>query len=297
MQGLCRVACLLLSLVCSLPAQLPVLSAERLDDRWIVRVDEETFTVYRFGSGQKYPYFYPVNGPLSGLSVTTESSLPYPHHRSLFFGCDKVNGGNFWQEGNERGQIVSRGAVLVRNGPDAVILQDICDWAIPGQAPIILDQRTYTLSAPSRTLRVMDVTVVLKALTDIHIEKTNHALFSARVVPALSVKSGGVLINAEGARSEKDTFGRPSAWCDYSGTHAGVQEGLAIFDSPKNPWYPCTWFTRDYGFFSPTPMDWLPAEGYRLKKGGTLSLQYRVVVHGGDHEAAGIADMYSAWCR
>jgi hypothetical protein len=61
----------------------PRLSVERLDDRIIVRVDGRTFTCYRFGAGQKYPYFYPVNGPLSGVSVTTESSLPWPHHRSL----------------------------------------------------------------------------------------------------------------------------------------------------------------------------------------------------------------------
>ena len=95
------------------PGAEPVkLSAERLDDRIIIRINDQTFTVYRFGPGQKYPYFYPVNGPASGVSVTTESSLPWPHHRSLFFGCDKVNGGNYWQEGNELGQIVSKGAVI-----------------------------------------------------------------------------------------------------------------------------------------------------------------------------------------
>ena len=102
----------------------PVLSAQRLDDRIIVRVDDRTFTCYRFGAGQKYPYFYPVNGPLSGVSVTTESSLPWPHHRSLFFGSDKVNGGNYWQEGNEEGQIVSRGPTVVVSGPDRVEITD-----------------------------------------------------------------------------------------------------------------------------------------------------------------------------
>ena len=33
----------------------PRLSAERLDDRIVVRVDDRTFTCYRFGAGQKYP--------------------------------------------------------------------------------------------------------------------------------------------------------------------------------------------------------------------------------------------------
>ena len=98
-----------------------------------MRVDERMFTSYRFGAGQKYPYFYPVNGPLSGVSVTTESSLPWPHHRSLFFGSDKVNGGNYWQEGNEEGQIVSRGPTVVVSGPDRVEITDDCEWRKPGR--------------------------------------------------------------------------------------------------------------------------------------------------------------------
>ena len=60
--------------------QANVLTVEQQDERIIVRIDDVTFTSYRFGDGQKYPYFYPLNGPVSGLSVTTESSLPYPHH-------------------------------------------------------------------------------------------------------------------------------------------------------------------------------------------------------------------------
>ena len=33
---------------------------------------------------------------------------PYPHHSSLFFGCDRVNDGNYWQEALERGRIASK---------------------------------------------------------------------------------------------------------------------------------------------------------------------------------------------
>jgi hypothetical protein len=287
--------CCLLALIGSLYAQAQTMSAERLDDRWIIRVNDQTFTVYRFAAGQKYPYFYPVNGPLSGLSVTTESSLPYPHHRSLFFGCDKVNNANYWQEGNELGQIVSRGAVLIKNGPDKIVLVDTCDWRQPGQAPVIRDQRVYEISAPSPQVRLLDVNITLVALTDIHIEKNNHALFAARMADALSVKSGGRLVNAEGLESEKGTFGVPSAWCDYSGSRFGITEGLAIFDSPGNPWRPCPWFTRDYGFFSPTPMYWLPDQGFNLTSGKSIFLRYRVVVHAGDAQQAHIPALFEQW--
>ncbi len=43
------------------------LSVELQDEMAIIRIDKVTFTCYRFGDGQKYPYFYPVNGPESGV--------------------------------------------------------------------------------------------------------------------------------------------------------------------------------------------------------------------------------------
>ena len=272
-----------------------VINAERQDEMIIVRIDEKTFTCYRFGTGQKYPYFFPVNGPVSGVSVTTESSLPYPHHRSLFFGLDRVNEANYWQEGNDRGQIVSRGPRIVKNGPDSVVISDECEWRQPGKKPIILDKRNIIITAPSENLRIIDFSISLAALTDIHVEKTNHSLFSARMHETLSVLNGGVLVNADGDMNQEGTVGKKSPWCDYYGTRFGIVEGLAIFDSPYNPWYPSPWVTRDYGFFSPTPMNWLDENGFSLKNGDYLDLQYRVVVHTGDSKQIGIEKLFDEW--
>jgi hypothetical protein len=288
----------------ALPAQPPAtkdavpaprLSAERFDDRIVVRVDDRTFTCYRFGAGQKYPYFYPVNGPLSGVSVTSESSLPWPHHRSLFFGCDRANGGNYWQEGNEQGQIVSREATVVRAGPDRVEIADECEWRRPGAAPILTDRREIRIEAPSPRLRLIRFRITLLPQTDVRIERTNHSLFAARVAPELSAQGGGTLRNAAGATGEKGTFGVVSPWCDVSGTRFGLREGIAIFDGPRNRWYPSRWFTRDYGFFSPTPFNWLDDAGLRLAAGERLELEYQVVVHAGDADEAGIAALFASW--
>ncbi len=277
------------------PRPVCVLTAEIQDDQVIVRIDGTTFTGYRFGPGQKMPYFYPLAGPLSGLSLTTESSLPYPHHRSLWFGCDRVNGGDYWQEGSDRGQILSRGPKIVSGGPEEIQIADLCDWRQPGREPIILDRREITITAPADGARIIDFAVTLTALTDIRIERTNHSLFAARVVPELSVEKGGTLVNAEGRSGEKETAGTPSAWMDSSGTRFGLTEGLAIFDAPGNLWHPARWFTRDYGFFSPTNLNWIDANGVVLKKGESLPLRYRVVVHAGNAVQAGIGDRYRAW--
>jgi hypothetical protein len=270
--------------------------AARLEKNQVsVTVGDKLFTCYKFAASQKYPYFWPVNGPASGRSITTETSQPYPHHHSLFFGCDRVNGGNYWQEGNERGQIISQDPKLIKASGDSVIFTDKCFWQQSGKEPIILDRRRIVITAPHEGLRYIDFEISLEALTDISILKSNHALFSARVVPELSVKSGGTLINAEGKTGEKETWGVASPWCDYSGTQDGITEGIAILQHPQNRWYPAKWFTRDYGFFSPTPMNWLKDGRMEMAKGETLTLRYRVVVHNNDVKTAGIREIFKRY--
>ena len=157
------------------------------------------------------------------------------------------------------------------------------------------DVRRVDVTAPSETLRVIDFGITLEALTDVRIEKSNHSLFSARVVHELSVQSGGTIVNAAGQTGEEGTWGVPSPWCDYSGTRDGVTEGLAILQHPDNRWYPSPWFTRNYGFFSPTPMYWLEGDRLELEKGESLTLQYRVLVHTGNAEDAAVAQHFAAY--
>lgn len=269
--------------------------AEQRQDRIRVTVDGTLFTEYKYAGDQKYPYFYPVNGPRSGESVTTESSEPYPHHHSLFFGCDEVNGGNYWQEGLDRGQIVSQEVQVEKTEGEEVIFTQTNLWQRPGAPAPFRDHRRVRISAPSPELRVIDFEITLVPLIDVRIDRTNHALFSARMVPELSVRSGGTLVNAQGDRGEEGTWGVASPWCDYWGTRGGAREGLAILTHPENRWHPAPWFTRDYGFFSPTPMYWLEDGHLDLAEGEALRLRYRVLVHSGSTEEARIEDLYGEY--
>ncbi|MBN2449651.1 MAG: PmoA family protein [Lentisphaeria bacterium] len=274
-------------------------AALRQDAAVAVTVDGAPFTTYRFGKDLKKPYLWPVIGPLSGKSVTVES-IPddHPHHNSIWLGCDRVNGQNFWQPHGDvaGGQIRSTGVEIVTAAGPQVHLTDTCIWQKPGAEPVIRDLRQIRIAAPSPNLRLIDFDVTLEMLVDVTVEKTNHSFFSVRMVPELSVKSGGALVNAGGYSAEKGTFGVPSSWCDYVGTREGIVEGVALFEHPGNPWYPSPWFTRDYGFMSPTPMFWPPdGKARRFARGATLPLRYRVVVHGGSTEAAGIPALFAQY--
>ncbi len=261
-----------------------------------VTIDGKFFTSYIFSEDEKYPFFYPVNGPVSGGSVTSMRNAVYPHHTSLFFGCDLVNGGNYWQEGLERGRIISVNAQVEKQGGDSVVITDECIWSRPGALSPVKDTRKFIITAPSASVTQIDAEITMEMMMDVHILKTNHSLFSARMAADLAVTNGGTMINAEGARSEKDTFGKASPWIDFYGHRGTSIEGLAIMQHPSNPWYPSPWFTRDYGFMSPTPMYW-PADDKEtfLKKGTNLFLRYRILVHAGNHMDAKIAEAFEKY--
>jgi len=280
----------------SLPVLAAKITAVKVGSKINVTINGKYFTSYVFSDDEKYPFFYPVNGPLSGGSVTSMRNGEYPHHSSLFFGCDLVNGGNYWQEGLERGRIISVNAQIIKEGGDTVIITDECIWSRPGALSPIKDTRKYTITAPSATLTQIDAEITMEMLMDVVIKKTNHSLFSVRMAADLSVLNGGTLVNAEGINSEKETFGKRSAWMDFYGKRGTATEGIAILQHPSNPWYPSPWFTRDYGFMSPTPMYWPQNDiDTQLKKGEVLKLRYRVLVHGGTTEEAGIAKEFEKY--
>ena len=280
----------------SMMAQKQEVSATKIGNRIDVVIGKQFFTSYRFQPDEKYPFFFPVNGPVSGATTTSMRNGEYPHHSSLFFGCDRVNGGNYWQEGLERGQIVSIGARIVEAKGERVVIEDECIWKRPdAQAPVI-DRRKITISSPSEDLYQLDFDIEMEMLMDVTIQKTNHSLFSARIDPDLTVRQGGVMINSEGKEGEKGTFGVGSSWIDCYGKRKTGTEGIAIMQHPSNKWYPSPWFTRDYGFISPTPMYW-PENGKttELKKGEKINLRYRVLVHAGKSGEADIARLFEQY--
>jgi hypothetical protein len=273
------------------------LTAYQLGPQIWIRLDNRPLTCYRAHRSQKYPYFYPLTGPLSGLPLTDETTLPYPHHRSLFFACDRVNGGNYWQEGYETGQILSSGPKLEMESKEKIVIADRTDWQKPGGPVVMRDSRQLTITAPSAEVRFVDWEIQWTAVENVTVVKTNHSLFSIRAALDITPKGGGNLMNAEGETGEKGTYGKKSAWCGFYGKRAqqpGVTEGIAIFDHPKNPWAPTPWFTRDYGFASPTPLYFVETD-WKLPAGESVNLKYRVVLHAGDPGKANLAGLYKQW--
>jgi hypothetical protein len=264
--------------------------------RWKYRL----VTCYRAHPSQKHPYLYPLMGPASRLSLTDEAALPWPNHLSLFFGCDRVNGGNYWEGDMNHGQIVSNGPTVGKIEKYAVEILDACDWGKPGGPVTMKDRRKISIVIPNERTRFLDFEILWQAVENITIQKTNHALFAMRAALDIAPNGGGKLVNSAGDSGEKATFGKKAAWCDFHGrrpTPTGdTIEGIAMFDHPKNPWSPCPWFTRDYGFASPMPTYFME-KPWKLPAGESVILRYRVVLHAGDPQEAGLDANYRTWAE
>jgi hypothetical protein len=62
---------------------------------------------------------------------------------------------------------------------------------------------------------------------------------------------------------------------------------------PENQWRP-TWLTRDYGHLSPSPF-YFQNEPWRLSKGNSIDLKYRVALHVGTPKEADMDGIYEQW--
>ena len=253
-----------------------------------VRWNNQVLTCYRAEALQKYPYFYPLRALKSGLSLTSETAHPWPHHRSVFFGLDRVSGANYWQNNPDKDRIVSTHLALGECTEKSAEILNECLWTPFQKDPVIADKRRFVINIINDETYTLDTYIEMTALTDVVCDKTNHGFFGVRLEPDLSVDGGGVLLNSEGQQKQENTLDKPARWMTAYGKrygrNDGLVEGLAIMSPPykRSPFDRSLWFTRDYGNFSPTPFNaFANNEKFHMPKNDVLRVAYRIVAFTG----------------
>ena len=272
------------------------LTAEQSNGLMMFRWNNRMIATYRALASQKLPYFYPLAGPATGLSLLAESALPYPHHRGLWLGCQPLNGGDYWGDTSlDNGHIRSSNLQLGKTEPQSALFTNDCEWIRKDAPSPLEDKRTFTVQYAHERLWWLDADITVTAREDVSIKSAKHSFFALRVIPELTPLYGGVLANSEGAIGADATYGKPARWCGYHGkTYKDVIEGLAVMDHPENPWAPCPWFTRDYGHFSPSPFEFIK-QPWTLPKGKSVRMRYRIALHAGTPQQAGLDALYRKW--
>ena len=268
------------------------------DSQALFRWNNMPLCVYRAHPSQKRPYFHPVAGPLSGLPLTAESALPYPHHRGVWLGLDPLNGGNYWSDAeHSQGHILSSGPILLNSDGRSAVISDSCRWSRAGAGSPFSDQRKFTVTVVGDELWYIDADITMTAGQDVEVEQAKHSFFAIRVASDISPVYGGVLENSNGDRGAEGTYGKTADWCGYYGKrrqNPSLVEGLAVMEHPENPWAPCPWFTRDYGHLSPSPFNFLD-KPWRIEKGQSIRMRYRIVAHAGSPAEAGLNAVFGDW--
>jgi len=210
-----------------------------------------------------------------------------------------MNGGDYWADNSlERGQIKSVGLGLGEVTKTSAEILDKCQWMSKDNGAPMRDERRFIVTWVSDRLWCIDCDFKLTALDDVEVKKAKHSFFAIRAASDISPSYGGVLMNSEGGVGADGTYGKQANWCGYHGKrrgHGDLIEGIAVMTHPDNPW-PSVWFTREYGHLSPSPLNF-QKQPWRLERGQTLRLRYRVALHAGDPKEAALDRVYEQWVK
>jgi hypothetical protein len=231
----------------------------------------------------------------------------HQHQRGMWFAHESVNKLDFWN--NEAsytkpnlGKMVLKKVGEVKSGKTQGSVAATFEWTnMKGDAPPLLtESRVMTFYADPKD-RMFDVDITLTALQPVTFGDAKDGVFGIRMRPILIEGKGGTghITNADGLTGEKQLWGKPSNWCDYSGQVGEEKVGLAILDNPENPHHPVRWHARAYGLFAANPFglaaftnDKSQNGSITIQPGQSLRYRYRVIIHPGDAQSANIA---AAW--
>jgi hypothetical protein len=280
--------------------------------QYVVNIQGKHFTNYAYGEAFWHkPVFYPVMSP-NGTRVNREypmvAGLPgetadHPHHTSLFFTYDEVNGNNFWAaSGGGKGPRIEHTGARVEG---ATLIADLLWKGADGQV-IFEETRRVTFGGDADRFW-MDHAITLRApQVAVTMGDTKEGAFGLRVHDALRESKGGSgrYINAEGAAG---VWGKPSPWVALRGTvpDAGGPKDVtvAIFAHPKAHNSPPYWHARGYGLFAVNPFGRrgydpkAPERVTRVGVGEQLALRFLVAVYSGKVEKARLDQDYAAFSR
>ena len=272
---------------------------------WNIYQGDELVAGYIFDSAGK-PIVYPVVGP-AGHRMTRNFPMvkiggkqergDHDHHRSMWLTHGDVNGIDFWLDDENCGKIVHRKGRTEIDADGSAVLITENDWLDAEGKRLLSDTRRLTFRDVDGR-RMIDWDVLLKATDgDVNFGDTKEGSFGVRVAGTMKVDAdlGGLITNAEGD-TNKDAWGKKSAWVNYSGPVDGDMVGMAIHDHPSSFGFPCRWHVRTYGLFAANPFGVHhftggdKTNGIVLTEGKQMRLNYRVVLYTGDFDPDAAAE-------
>ncbi len=288
---------------------MPVDVLQRESGSVDILLDRKLFTSYQFADGPK-PYCYPLIGP-TGDPVTRNYPMKevegetkdHPHHRSWWFTFGSVNGIDFWSESPKAGRIFHIRFETLESGPVTGRIKSRNSWIAPDGSKVCEDVREIIIYRVPNG-RLMDFNVTVRATEGpVTFGDTKEGMMGFRVASSMDADRGGHIVNSRGQK-DGDTWGMPAEWVDYYGPVNGKTVGIAVLDHPSSFRHPTYWHVRTYGLFAANPFglkDFPDGKGkdgsHTIPAGGEMRFRYRVLIHEGDTEQAGISAAFDSYAH
>jgi hypothetical protein len=279
-------------------------------DRFVVRIDGEPFTEYRFTAATK-PILYPVLAP-GGLPVTRgfpveprpREARDHPHHVSMWFAHGDVNGRDFWHDPTARIEHVAVEKVRGGEGHGELIVRS--DWMAAGETVVCRERRAMRFSG-GESWRAIDLEITLEAPeAPIVFGDTKEGTMALRLAPTLRLEgehARGAALNSEGVKGSA-IWGKRARWTAYRGPVNDRPVTVAMFDHPSNPRHPTWWHARPYGLFAANPFGRRAFEGadspdgrLTVPTGASVTFRYRVLIRLGSTDASQLESAWRRWAR
>lgn len=268
----------------------PAVAFEQIPGELKITISGQPFASYVYEDPKiSRPYFAHVKSSC-GIQVTRnyppQEGDPKDHptyHPGIWLSFGDINGNDYWrlksrvehemfveqpQGGAGSGSFTVRNYYMSADGKDRV-LAELVKYTI--------------LIRPSGTLLMTHSTFSSDA-NDLAFGDQEEMGLGVRVNTKFTVQYGkGHLINAEGLKEEKGTWGQASQWVDYSGVVDEKAVGVTIMPDPAN--FRPSWFhTRDYGLmaanaFGREAMKQGEKSSTVIRKGEKFNLGYGVLIH------------------
>lgn len=271
-------------------------------------IDGEQFATFNYSKDWKKPFIFPLNAP-GNVNVlrkivptkaeqgSSKQGTDHFHHKGVWVAVDSVNDEklNFWHEGEKIVNVTN----TVVPGENGTALLKVTNHWFEGETPLMKEHTTVTFH-PSRLITYeISLTAIDKPVT---FHDTKEGFFAVRVAHTMRQMEGGRIVNSEGDKGEKECWGKPTPWVDYTGEVDGKTVGVTLMDHPDN-FRKSRYHVRGYGLFSISPFGPKKysngkeeASPVTLKPDGKpLSLKYGLFVHAGDEKEAKVAEMYKTF--
>jgi hypothetical protein len=265
-------------------------------------------------TGKEMTRAWPVGPSRHGEKETDD----HPHHQSLWFTHDQINGADFWKAnvnsaagvtdpGHNTGpHVAHREFIKIENEGSRAVVVTRNDW-MNGDKRVFEDERTVVFGTRPNGDRWIDFTIAIKASDgDVTFGDTKEGTFGLRVADSMRVeaKQGGRIVNSDG-QTDDAAWGLPAKWVDYTGPVDGETVGVAMMSHPTSFRPVPRWHVRTYGLFAANPFgqrDFPKPEAAEqgavtLKDGKTLTLRYRVLFHRGATDADELAAAFDEFAQ